>query len=107
MKLGPGKMPPMPPNPAPNLFDRLIEIGIVTPTVAGPVALSWQEMAAWSRMTGIKPEPWEARLIRSLSVKYVAEIRLAEDETYPPPWRGPVTRQEMTAEVDGLRALLG
>lgn len=107
MKLGPGKLPPMPPNPAPHIFDRLIEIGIVTPTGMGQTPISWQEIAAWSQMTGVKLEPWEARLIRSLSVKYVAESRAAENETYPAPWRGPVTQQEMDAEVQGLRGLLG
>lgn len=97
----------MPPNPAPYLFAYLIEIGIVGTTGMGPIAITWQEIAAWSQCTGTALQPWEARLIRRLSVEYVSESRKAEDETYPSPWRAPVTRKEMDAEVAGLRGLLG
>lgn len=29
----------------------------------GPVVVSWHDVAEWSRMTGTRPDPWEAALL--------------------------------------------
>ena len=98
--------PPMPPNPAPHIVNRLIEMGLTEAAGMGVAPLSWREIDAWCARTGVDLDPWEARLIRRLSAEYLAEGRRAESETCPPPWRGEVTPQEMNAEVVGLRAVL-
>src|SRR3546814_18930817 len=69
----------------------------------GAAPLSWQSIRSWSDMTGIYPAPWEARLIRKLSIEYLAEGRRAESENCPPPWRAEVTERERETEVQRLR----
>ncbi|WP_239016837.1 phage tail assembly chaperone [Sphingomonas ginkgonis] len=99
--------PPMPPNPAPHLINRLIEIGIAETGGMGPSTLSWREIGEWQRLTGVELEPWEARLIRDLSAAYIAEGRLAEDHNCPPPWRAAITQQARDADEARLRSVLG
>src|SRR3546814_5786496 len=93
-----GITPQMPPNPAPHIIDRLVEIGLTEAAGMGAAPLSWQSIRSWSDMTGIYPAPWEARLIRKLSIEYLAEGRRAESENCPPPWRAEVTERERETE---------
>lgn len=102
-----GVTPPMPPNPAPHIVNRLIEMGLSEANGMGASPLSWREIMAWQTATGVDLPPWEARLIRTLSVAYLAESRNAESENCPPPWRAPVTRREMDTEEARLRMVLG
>jgi len=100
-------VPSMPPNPAPHIINRLIEIGLTEAAGMGAAPLSWQTIRAWSEMTGVHLSPWEARLIRSLSLEYLAAGHRAESENCPPPWRTEVTAQEREMEVARLRMVLG
>lgn len=102
-----GATPPMPPNPMPHIVAWLIEIGLTEAAGMGTAALSWREISAWCERTGVDLPPWEGRLIRSLSVAYVAESHRAELETCPPPWRAPVTQREIDTETARLEQLLG
>lgn len=102
-----GIVPAMPPNPAPHLIGWLTEMGITEATGVGPVPLSWREISEWQRNTGVHLQPWEARLIRKLSVSYLAASHDAESETCPPPWRAEVTQVEMDAAEAQLRSVLG
>lgn len=68
------------------LIAYLYELG---PTVAagmgaGPVTFA--EMAAWQAARGFELEPWEARLLRRLSVDYLAESHQATRRDCPPPY---------------------
>lgn len=102
-----GVTPPMPPNPAPHIVDRLVEIGMSEAAGMGVAPLSWREIDAWCARTGVDLEPWEGRLLRRLSSEYIAEGRRAESENCPPPWRAPVTEREVKAERAGLEMVLG
>lgn len=97
----------MPPNPAPALFDRLVEIGLNEVAGMGVAPISWQTIDAWCNRTGVDLPPWEARLLRKLSIAYVAEGRRAESENCPPPWQWPVTEAERAIEEKRLRLVLG
>lgn len=97
----------MPPNPAPHITDRLLEIGLTEAAGMGAAPLSWREIDAWCSRTAVDLDPWEARLLRKLSVAYLAEGRKAESENAPPPWRAEVTQRERDVETANLRALLG
>ena len=99
--------PQMPPNPAPHMIDRLIEIGLTEAAGMGSAPLSWREIDAWCARTRVDLPPWEGRLIRRLSIAYLAESRLAESETCPPPWRAEVTARELEAAEASLWAVLG
>lgn len=98
---------PMPPNPLPHVVDRLIEIGLTEAAGMGAGPVSWQTMDAWANRTGMDIPPWEARLIRRLSVEYVAEQHRAESENCPPPWRWQITEAEKQAANRDLDSLLG
>lgn len=102
-----GITPKMPPNPAPHIIARLIEIGITETTGMGPAPLTWREIAEWQRVTGVALPPWESRLLRQLSLAYIAEGRRAESETCPPPWRSEVTQRERDVAEAKLRMVLG
>lgn len=102
-----GVEPQMPPNPAPHIVARLIDIGITETTGMGPAPLSWGELSEWQRNTGVPLAPWEARLLRQLSLAYIAEGRRAESENCPPPWRAEVTQKELDAAEASLRMVLG
>ncbi|OWK32299.1 hypothetical protein [Sphingomonas mucosissima] len=98
----------MPPVQAPELIARLIEIGLTEGGGMAPAPLSWSTIAGWSQVTKIPLQPWEARLMRRLSVEYVAEGRRAENENCPPPWRSTqISEAERVAELDDLQKLLG
>lgn len=99
--------PAMPPNPAPHIILRLTEIGLTETNGMGPSPLSWREIEAWQRVTGVHIAPWEARLIRQLSIAYIAEGRRAESENAPAPWRAEVTQREREIEEARLRMVLG
>ncbi len=99
--------PPMPPNPAPHITDWLIEMGLTEAAGMGAVPISSRELSAWQDNTCVRLAPWEARLIRELSKAYLAEGRIAESETCPPPWRAPVTQRELDIEESQLRMVLG
>jgi hypothetical protein len=94
--------PLMPPNPLPHIIDELLEIGLSEAAGMGIGPVSWPTIDAWRRQTGAELAPWESRLIRRLSIEYVAEQRRAESENCPPPWRWEVTEAEKKAEVAGL-----
>jgi hypothetical protein len=97
----------MPPNPAPGIVNRLMEIGLSESAGMGAAPLGWATIDAWCNRTGVDLPPWEARLIRHLSVEYLAESRRAESENCPPPWRAEVTQREREVEQARLEMVLG
>lgn len=102
-----GIAPPMPPNPMPHIVARAIEVGLTEAAGMGAGPISWREIAYWQQNTGVVLPPWEARLLRRLSIEYVAEGRRAESENCSPPWRAEVTRREIETEEARLRMVLG
>lgn len=70
---------------------------------AGP--LTHQEILAWQVLTGIALQPWESRLLRRLSIEYVAESHRAEKLGCEPPWKATDTKPEPSALQMSLRAL--
>lgn len=99
-------VPPMPPNPMPQMIDRLVEIGLSEAAGMGAAPISWQSIIAWQQAAGVRLTPWEARLLRKLSIEYLAEAKRAESENCPPPWRAEVTDRERQTEVKNLSLVL-
>lgn len=102
-----GITPKMPPNPAPHMIARLVEIGLSESNGMANTPISWGEINEWQRATHVRLAPWEARLIRKLSVEYLAEGRRAESENCPAPWRTEVTQRERDVELARLQMVLG
>jgi hypothetical protein len=97
----------MPPNPAPAITARLIEIGLTQAAGMGSAPLSWGEINEWQRATCVTLQPWEARLIRRLSTEYLAEGRRAESENCPAPWHTAPSQRAIETEQARLEAVLG
>lgn len=102
-----GIEPAMPSNPLPHIVEWLIEMGITEATGMGPAPLSWREIEAWQRASAIELSPWEASLIRKLSIAYIGEGAKAESENCPAPWRSKVTKREIDISEAQLRSVLG
>lgn len=99
--------PQMPPLPLPHMIERWTEIGMTGSNGMSATPLNWVEIAAWQTNTCVRLTPWEARMIRALSLAYVAQSRISEEETCPPPWTGAVTEAEKATEIAVLDAVLG
>jgi hypothetical protein len=99
--------PQMPPNPAPHVIERFIEMGMTESNGMSASPLSWREITAWCERTCINLPPWESRLMRTLSTEYLAEGRRAEVEHCPAPWRGEITQRERDLAEARLDRLLG
>lgn len=99
--------PALPPVGAPHIVTRLIEIGLTEAAGMGFGPISWQTINAWVDASSVAIAPWEKRLLRRLSLEYVAEGRRAESENCPPPWRTEITSRERDAAEAQLRSVLG
>ena len=71
-----------------HLADYLFDVG---PAEGGEV-LTFQEIEAWGRATGIVLDAWESETLRRLSAAYLAERMDAADEHRPPPTMGEIER---------------
>lgn len=72
-----GREPVLPYNPAPFITDWLMDVGPTAPGGDGPV--TYQELEAWSGLTGIELDAWEARTLRRLSRSFVNQRADARD----------------------------
>lgn len=102
-----GIVPSLPPNPMPQLMLWFTNIGMVSAGGMGPTPLSWSEITAWQRCTGIRLAPWHAQLLRNLSIAYIAETANAEAENAPAPWRREITQREREVDEAALDVVFG
>lgn len=68
------------------LINFLWEFGPGMPTGSGSGPVTFSEMDAWQRVCGIDLQPWEAQLLRRLSIEYCNESCLATKPNRPPPF---------------------
>lgn len=99
--------PPLPRNPAPLIIQRWRDIGPTEHGAMGVGPISWQAIADWQKSMRVQLSRWEQRMIRALSVEYLAEGHRAESENCPPPWRGKISEREREVELERLRSVLG
>lgn len=99
--------PPLPPlEGGEYLLGYLFEIGPALAGGLGPAPLTHGELRAWQDNTGIALMPWEARLLRRLSLEYVAASQAATERNAPPPWRPDDDGRPLpTAAQEALRNL--
>ncbi|MFC3097045.1 hypothetical protein [Alteraurantiacibacter palmitatis] len=81
-----GIVPDMPPIRTPWIIDTLMDIGASEPGAMGPAPLSWATIAHWQTCMGVDLAPWLCRLLRRLSVEFVAESQNARELDCPAPW---------------------
>lgn len=90
--------PVMPPCSAQYVLGYLFEIGPTAAVGMGEGPITHSEIAAWMGNTGIRLSPWEARMLRRLSVDYLRESSRATQRGHPAPW------QSKAIDVDKLVA---
>jgi len=101
--------PDMPPIRTPWIIDHLMELGTSEAGVMGAVPISWASIDHWQRCSGIDLPPWIARLLRRLSIDFVAETVRACELDCPPPWAvtSSLNRDEVSRKVtNAFRALM-
>jgi len=81
-----GIQPELPPNPLPYITEWLFEVGPTSPGGMGPTAIGWRDLQAWQTLTGVDLMPWEARILRRLSVDFLHEAQDATKPDHPAPW---------------------
>jgi hypothetical protein len=84
------------------LVEYLFEAGPVSAVGMGPVTLTWVDLEAWQRATGVSLHPWQARLLRQLSSEYLAESSIADAHDAPPPWDREPDRAKVANHIKRL-----
>lgn len=87
--------PLIPVNPAPYLTRWLFDVGPIVTGAMGEAPVGYPDLLAWQELSGVELMPWEAKLLRSLSVEYLVERQKAEELGRPAPYAG---------EVDDVKA---
>ena len=98
--------PPLPKLEAGSyMVDELFTIGAFrSGAMGGFIALSWQEVDAFARITGRIKEPWEAELLVKMSREYVKGLQIGSEPMGIPPFNG----GKLAVVVSGqLGAVLG
>lgn len=77
----------MPPLDCEYLIGYLFDIGPTMAAGMGNGPVTYSEIEAWQRISGVTLLPWEASLIRRLSGEYAAESFEAGKQDRPPPFK--------------------
>lgn len=88
------------------LVDTLLEAGPASGGGLGPQPLTWTDLNAWQRATGIELAPWEARLVRRLSAEYLDEHQRAREPTATPPWESINGSTDVEQVAQDMRAAI-
>jgi hypothetical protein len=91
-------VPPLPPVLLGGAYlEAFMDVGPAQPGAAGPVPLSYFELAAWIHLSGREYAPWEVELFRAMSAAYCDARSRGEEPGAAPPWVAPA--QTDRAEV--------
>ena len=93
----------------PWVIDWLMEVGPTDPGAMGAVPISWATIGQWQHCMCLDLPPWQARLLRRLSMEFVAETVRAREPDCPPPWTATsvLNRDEVSRKVtNAFRALM-
>lgn len=89
------------------LVDYLMEIGPALDSGMGQLVITFGEIDAWQRLTGVQLPPWQVRLMRHLSREWIAETARARDRFCPPPWMSAPSADSRARVAAQLRSVLG
>ncbi|MCR4297509.1 MAG: hypothetical protein NUV75_01965 [Gallionella sp.] len=94
--------PDMPPCDAEYLLAYLWDCGPAVSAGMGDVPLRSEHLIAWQEETGIPLQPWEAKMLRSLSREYLAQAQKSEKPDCPPPYGFAERRALVAAKIDAV-----
>jgi hypothetical protein len=101
--------PDFPPIRTPWVIDWLMEVGPTDPGAMSAVPITWSSIEHWQHCMGHDLPPWVAKLLRRLSVEFVAETVRAREPDCPPPWTATssLNRDEVSRKVtNAFRAMM-
>ena len=81
------------------LVDYLFDAGPSSAAGMGAIPLTWADLGAWERATGVTLPLWASRLLRHLSAEYLAESHTAVEHAAPPPWAREVDRDRAAKHI--------
>lgn len=85
------------------LLHYLQDVGPVMNGAMGAVPLSFSEIGSWADLTGTELQPWEAQMLRRLSLVYLAQSQRSTAHDCPSPWVAPVLdREAISARVSSF-----
>lgn len=101
-----GITPLFPSNPAPHLIRYLMEIGPVETAGMDAAPIGWATMRHWQDQVCVELTPWEARLLRRLSIDYLDQTRKSRSPDCPAPWgeRTEEDRAAISAKIKSIFA---
>ena len=97
------EMPPL--DRAAYLVRYLFEIGPVQAAGMGSAPVSHGEIESWMHLTRVQLQPWEARLIRRLSLAFVNESGKAQRRDCASPWQAADLKPVVSGAQAAVRAL--
>lgn len=83
-----------------------MEIGPTLSGGFGPAPLTFSEILAWQHCTGRLLQPWEALMLRKMSIEYIAFSHKAESSMCPSPYVHELTDEDRRAIAASLKASL-
>lgn len=84
------------------LVQYLFEAGPVGNNGFGPEPLTWQEIEAWSKLTQVDLDAWEALTLRKLSSDYSAQLIQSSDPKCRAPDQPELTREQIADDVEAF-----
>jgi hypothetical protein len=93
---------------ATRLLRYLAELGYTRSGGMGPLPLSYEEIAAWARLTRTPLSWWEVTTLRQLSCDYVDMLsRATDDRSLPAPYPERSAQAQSAAQRDTLLRSFG
>lgn len=69
-----------------NIHDWILELGMYSNGMNGPIPISYQEIQAWATLTGTQLMPCEVLILRNLSMEFCSQYSKS-DIKCPPPYK--------------------
>lgn len=89
----------LPPTEDRYIITLIEELGWYTIGMNGINAMTWQEMHAWTIMTGTVITMYESNLLMALSKEFVSQYNKSDDRNAPPPYSPPVDKEKVSSKV--------
>lgn len=80
------------------MFGYLLELGPMRDGGMGNIAVTWQELKAWSDVTKASLDAWQAKTLKRLSDEYVYQFNVSIDPNCPAPYQN-FTASEIPQET--------
>ena len=95
--------PELPDMPVSHWVSYLWDVGPSLPTGNGPAPITYGELVAWQQTSGVTLSPWDAQMVRRLSIEYINEQSRAVKPGCPSPLAKLITDADRVKVADGIK----